>query len=206
MSEIMRLLKRDWPKLLLLAAIFILGIWSGEQLPKVNPKLAGDLKKEALEKFAEIARWMRQLPPGTEFLVIWVNNINASLTAVLFGILLPIIPLVFLLSNGLLIGLFQNMIQAESGISRFQYYISLVPHGILELPAFFIAVLLGIRFGLVPYRLIIHYLRTKEHLPLFKEVSREVRYYGALILIMLLFAAVIEVSISPLLISLWGGR
>ena len=56
MSEIMRLLKRDWPKLLLLAAIFILGIWSGEQLPKVNPKLAGDLKKEALEKFAEIAR------------------------------------------------------------------------------------------------------------------------------------------------------
>ena len=98
------------------------------------------------------------------------------------------------------------MIQAESGISRFQYYISLVPHGILELPAFFIAVLLGIRFGLVPYRLIIHYLRTKEHLPLFKEVSREVRYYGALILIMLLFAAVIEVSISPLLISLWGGR
>jgi len=65
---------------------------------------------------------------------------------------------------------------------------------------------LGIRFGLVPYRLIIHYLRTKEHLPLFKEVTHETRYYGVLILIMLLFAAVIEVTISPLLIGLWGRR
>ncbi len=206
MREVIRLLKRDWPKLLLLAAIFMLGIWMGEQLPKVNPKMAADLRKEALQKFAEIARWMRQLPAGTEFVVIWVNNISASLTAILFGILLPIIPLVFLLSNGLLIGLFQNMIQVENGLSPLRYYLSLVPHGILELPAFFIAVFLGIRFGLVPYRLIIHYLRTKEHLPLFKEVIRETRYYGFLVLIMLLVAAVIEVTISPLIIGLWGGK
>lgn len=206
MGEVVRLLKRDWPKLLLLAAIFMLGISAGAQLPQVNPKMAADLKNEAMEKFAEIARWMRQLPPGTEFFVIWLNNINASLTAVLFGILLPVIPLVFLLSNGLLIGLFQDMIQVENGIGPLQFYLSLAPHGILELPAFFIAVFVGIRFGLVPYRLIIHYLRTKEHLPLFKEVTREARYYGVLILVMLLFAAVIEVTISPLLISLWGGR
>lgn len=206
MGEVIRLLKRDWPKLLLLAVIFMLGIWMGEELPKVNPKLAGDLKKEAMEKFAEIARWMQQLPTGTEFFVIWLNNISASLTAVLFGVLLPIIPLFFLISNGALIGLFQNTIQIENGISPLQFYLSLMPHGILELPAFFIAVFLGIRFGLVPYRLIVHYLRTKEHLPLFKEVTRESRYYGVLILIMLLFAAVIEVTISPLLIGLWGGR
>lgn len=203
MGEVVKLLKRDWPKLLLLAAIFMLGILAGAQLPRANPKMAADLKNEALEKFEEIARWMRQLPPGTEFFVIWLNNISASLTAVLFGILLPVIPLVFLLSNGLLIGLFQNMLQVENGIGPFQFYLSLAPHGILELPAFFIAVFVGIRFGLVPYRLIIHYLRTKEHLPLFKEVTREARYYGVLILVMLLFAAVIEVTISPLLISLW---
>ena len=206
MGEVIRLLKRDWPKLLLLAVIFMLGIWMGEELPKVNPKLAGDLKTEALKKFAVIARWMQQLPSGTEFLVIWINNVVTSLTAVLYGILLPVFPLVFLLSNSLLIGLFQSALQIENGISPLQFYLSLLPHGILELPAFFIAVFLGIRFGLVPYRLIIHYLRTKEHLPLFKEVIHETRYYGVLILIMLLFAAVIEVTISPLLISLWGRR
>lgn len=206
MEEVIRLLKRDWPKLLLLAVIFTLGIWMGKELPKVNPKLAGDLKTEAMKKFVEIARWMQQLPTGTEFFVIWVNNIGASLTAILFGILLPVVPLIFLISNGLLIGLFQSTIQIENGISPLQFYLSLIPHGILELPAFFIAVFLGIRFGLVPYRLIVHYLRTKEHLPLFKEVTHETRYYGVLILIMLLFAAVIEVTISPLLIGLWIGK
>lgn len=206
MGEVIRLLKRDWLKLLLLAVIFMLGIWMGKELPKVHPKLAGDLKTEALKKFAEIARWMQQLPSGTEFFVIWINNVVASLSAVLYGILLPVFPLTFLLSNSLLIGLFQSTLQIENGISSLQFYLSLIPHGILELPAFFIAVFLGIRFGLVPYRLIIHYLRTKEHLPLFKEVIHETRYYGVLILIMLFFAAVIEVTISPLLISLWVRR
>lgn len=206
MGEIIRLLKRDWSKILLVAAIFMFGIWMGTQLPQLNPKLAADLKREALKKFAEIARWMRQLPSGTEFFVIWANNISASLTAILFGILLPFVPLIILISNGLLIGLFQNMMQVENGLSPFRFYLSLVPHGILELPAFFIAIFLGIRFGLVPYRLVIHYLRTKQHLPLFKEVIREARYYGVLILIMLFFAAVIEVTISPLLIGLLSGR
>lgn len=206
MGEIIRLIKRDWPKILLMAAIFMFGIWVGTQLPQLNPKLAADLKKEALKKFAEIARWMQQLPHGTEFFVIWANNISASLTAILFGILLPFVPIIILISNGLLIGLFQNMMQVENGLSPFRFYLSLVPHGILELPAFFIAIFLGIRFGLVPYRLVIHYLRTKQHLPLFKEVTREARYYGVLILIMLFFAAVIEVTISPLLIGLLSGR
>ena len=206
MGEIIRLLKRDWPKILLVAAIFLCGIWMGTQLPQVNPELAAELKKEALKKFAEIARWMQQLPRGTEFFVIWANNISASLTAILFGILLPLVPLIILVSNGLLIGLFQNMMQIENGLSPFRFYLSLVPHGIIELPAFFIAIFLGIRFGLVPYRLVIHYLQTKQHLPLFKEVTREARYYGVLILIMLFFAAVIEVTISPLLIGLLSGR
>ncbi|NLW46086.1 MAG: stage II sporulation protein M [Firmicutes bacterium] len=206
MGEIIRLLKRDWPKLLLIMALFTLGILIGEQLTEVNPKMAAEFKDEAMRKFEEIAGWMENLPPGAEFFVIWINNITASLATILFGLLLPIYPLASLLMNGVIIGLFQNMIQVESGLSPFLFYLSLTPHGILELPAFFIAVLLGIRFGLVPYRLILHYLRTKEHLPLFKEVTREARSYGILIVIMLLFAAVIEMTISPLLLRLLSGR
>jgi stage II sporulation protein M len=187
-------------------ALFALGVLTGEQLPEVNPKMAEELKAEAMRKFEEIAGWMKSLPPGAEFFVIWINNIIASLTTILFGLLLPIYPLTYLIMNGVLIGLFQNMIYIESGLSPFLFYLSLTPHGILELPAFFIAVLIGIRFGLVPYRLILHYLRTKEHLPLFKEVTREARAYGILIVIMLLFAAVIEMTISPLLLGLLSGR
>lgn len=206
MSEISRLLKRDWPKLLLVVALFMLGIMMGGQLPQINPKLAAELREEAMRRLEEIAGWMKDMPPGIGFAIIWANNVMASLYAILFGILLPIIPLLSLLMNGVIIGLFQNMIQVETGLSPFLFYVSLAPHGILELPAFFMSVLLGARFGLVPYRLIIHYLRTKEHLPLFKEVTREARYYGILIVIMLLFAAVIEVNISPMLLHWLSGR
>lgn len=206
MGEVIRLLRRDWPKLLLVTDLFMIAILIGEQLPQVNPDLAVELQKQAMQKFAEIAKWMKNVPPGAEFLVIWANNINASLTAILLGVLLPIIPLAFLLMNGVLIGLFQNMMQVENGLSPLRFYLGLAPHGIIELPAFFIAIFLGIRFGLIPYRLISHYLRTKEHLPLFKEVIREGRYYGILIVIMLLFAAVIEVNVSPLLLGLLSGK
>lgn len=206
MKEVVRLLKRDWPKIILVVALFSLGILMGEQLPRVNPAMAAELKAEAMRRFEEIAVLMKNLPPGTEFFAIWLNNLVASLTAILFGILLPIIPLFSLLTNGILIGLFQNTVQVETGLSPFLFYLGLAPHGILELPAFFIAVLLGVRFGLVPYRLVIHYLRTKEHLPLFKEVTREARAYGILIVIMLLFAAIIETTISPLLLGLLNGR
>lgn len=206
MSEIIRLLKRDWPKLLIIIALFMLGVMMGGQLPQINPKLAAELRDEAMRRLEEIARWMKDTPPGVEFVVIWANNIIASLTAVLSGVLLPVFPVLSLMMNGVIIGLFQNIIQVETGLSPFLFFVSLAPHGILELPAFFMAVLLGARFGLIPYRLIIHYLRTKEHLPLFKEVTREARYYGILIVIMLLFAAIIEVSISPMLLRLLSGR
>lgn len=202
MAKLVSLIKRDWPKLLLLASIFVMGIWIGEQLPRVNPKAASELREMAMERFKEIAAWMRRLPLGTGFLIIWVNNINASLTAILFGVLLPVMPLTFLIMNGVLIGLFQNIMELENGISPLRFYLSLAPHGLLELPAFFIAVFLGIHLGLIPYRLIIHYLRTKEHLPLIKEALREVGHYGVLIIIMLFFAALIEVSVSPLLLGL----
>jgi stage II sporulation protein M len=205
MEQVVRLIKRDWPYFLVIAGLFLLGIWLGERLPELSPQAAKLVEKAAMDRFSEIAKLMNGAPLWVEILVIWGNNIAASLTAVLTGILIiPVLPLFFLIGNGMLIGLFQRITATKTGLDLAHFYISLIPHGIFELPAFFIAVGLGIRFGLIPYRLIRDYSKTKTHMPYFREFVREARYYAALIVVLLLIAAIIEVAVSPVLMKQTG--
>jgi stage II sporulation protein M len=200
MEQLARLIKRDWPYFFVIAGLFLLGVWLGERLPELSPDAAKMVEKAAMDRFSEIARLVKNAPLWVEILVIWGNNLIASLTAVLTGILIVpgLFSVFFLMSNGMLIGLFQRVTETKTGLDLTHFYLSLLPHGIFELPAFFIAVGLGIRFGLIPYRLIAQYSRTKVHMPYFRDFFRETRYYASLIVVLLLIAAIIEVTVSPI--------
>lgn len=201
MEQLRRLIKRDWLYFVAISVIFFFGIWLGELLPELSPETAKELEKVVTERFTEIANLIKDAPLIMKILVIWGNNIAASVTAVLTGIIIiPVLPVSLLIGNGVLIGLFQRLIEVKSGITATQFFLGLIPHGLFELPAFFIAAGLGIRFGLIPYRLIWHYSRTGIRMPYFQDFLREARYYAVLILILLLIAATIEVTISPLII------
>jgi len=201
MNELLRLLKRDWPYFLIITAFFMVSVFLGARLPEIAPEVARNLEKQTLDHFSEIAKLMRDADLPSRIMIIWMNNIVASLTAIISGALLvPLLPLIFLMGNGLIIGLVQRMTAAQ-GLSIVRFYLALLPHGILELPAFFIAVYLGARFSLIPYRLIWHYAKTKEYRSFLKEFLLDFRYYALLFVVMLLVAAVIEMTVSPILVS-----
>ena len=201
MQEILRLLKRDWPFILLAALCFAVGIWAGENFPQWNPGLAQQAEKMVVDKFTLLAQYMKNAPLFMEILIIWGNNLSAAFMALVAGLLLPLFPLIMAFGNGLVVGLFQRYTELHHGVSLFNFYISLVPHGIFELPAFFLAVATGFRFGLIPYRLIRRYAKTKEHPPYFPDFLREMGYYGALIIGLLFIAAILESTVSPLLVK-----
>jgi stage II sporulation protein M len=141
-------------------------------------------------------------------LILWFNNLRASFIAVVTGIL--VIPsLIMLAVNGIGIGLIQTVTVAKIHITPWQFYMSVAVHGILELPAVFIAVGLGIRLGLLPFRALFHCIKNRNSEPSFvghywpslQEYISELKYYGLLIVAMLFVAAVLEITVSPLVVQ-----
>ncbi len=72
------------------------------------------------------------------------NNLQSALLGFLLGIFLGIFPVINAVTNGAVLGYVLARTQEVAGISQFW---RVLPHGIFELPAVFIALGLGIRFG-----------------------------------------------------------
>ncbi len=81
------------------------------------------------------------------FLFIFVNNAFVITLAVFLGVLFAFIPLLFLAVNGFVLGLVGAYVYPILGLEGL--ILSLAPHGIFELTAFFIASGMGIYMGLL---------------------------------------------------------
>ncbi|MBU0958840.1 MAG: stage II sporulation protein M [Nanoarchaeota archaeon] len=119
---------------------------------------------------------------------IFFNNLQTSFLAMVVGVLFAVFPLFAIVTNGYLLGFVSYLSVKAGGILVLW---KLLPHGIFELPAVFLAVGLGLRLGL-------YIFRTNER-P-FKEIIVEcLRVFLFVILPLLIVAAIIEVM---LLVSL----
>jgi len=76
--------------------------------------------------------------------LIFLQNSMASLIAIWLGPLLGIVPLLSAVSNGSLLGVLFSMVGAEGAAGLI---LLVVPHGVLELPAMFIAWGMGLWRG-----------------------------------------------------------
>ncbi len=202
MEEIKRLLKRDRYLLTVITLFFLISVLAGALLPKFYPDEAQQIIKFFAQHLRKIAEKIKHAPVGVQIFTIWFNNLSASITAIVSGVLIfP--PLLSLLINGVGIGAFQYYTQVHAKMGELQYYLSLAPHGIFEIPAFLLAVAMGVKFGLCLWRWFWHYFMQGENLPILREFFRELKYYGALMLVLLTVAAVIEITLTPQIMIFW---
>jgi uncharacterized membrane protein SpoIIM required for sporulation len=197
-QRIIILFKRDWALFLIMLLLFLSGIWLGEKLLQTNPHMAQSIEKVINNKFGSMKEWLKDMPFFAWILVIWFNNIVASITSFLSGIVL-IGPAFFIIYQGVILGVVKNLV-VTNHMSSARFYLSLTPHGIVELSAVFIISGLGIRFGLVVYRSLWRWFNGKDNEGLLNNFWAEIRDYSVLIIVMLFVAAIIEVTISPLLL------
>jgi len=198
LANIIKLVKRDWPVFVIMALLFGSGIWMGERLNQVNPSMAKLIEQVVLKKFSIMAQRLKHLPFFVWILAIWGNNLLVALVAFLLGIIV-IFPALIVLEQGVIVGLVQKLTEIH-GTSSVSFYLGLTPHGIFELPAIFIAAGLGIRFGLTIYRSLWYSLTNRESKKMLLDFIIELKYYAILVIALLTLAAVIEVTVSPLLI------
>ena len=107
----------------------------------LNHALFGDYIKNLL---AGVVKQTEGLNAGQMILFLFGNNVKSSLIGFTAGVAFGIFPIFTLLFNGYVIGFVSYFAAKETG---YLTLLSLLPHGIFEIPALLLSLSLGIKFG-----------------------------------------------------------
>lgn len=173
-------------------AIFTLGIVIGVaavyQMSALADHFAETLAK-FVETFAGMPRW--QLAGA-----IFLNNALKTLAAILLGTLLGIVPALFLLANGVALGVAVSLSLEARGL--WASLLSLAPHGVFELPAVFLGTSIGLMLGTQALqRLLGRPLDGTKS----SELADGLKYYTTVIVPLLLIAAAVEAFVTSALVA-----
>jgi len=113
---------------------------------------------------------------------IFINNIQSGFFGIVLGILLGLFPVLATFANGYIVGYVSSSAISSSGAISL---LSLIPHGIFELPAIFISFGMGLKFGTF-----IFYKDKIKHFN--KFFINSLRVFVFVVLPFLIIAAIIE--------------
>ncbi|SFX37483.1 stage II sporulation protein M [Thermoactinomyces sp. DSM 45891] len=127
---------------------------------------------------------------------IFINNLTACLMLIGMGVLLGIPTISSLITNGLLVGYVITVSSQETGISGWSlFFTKIVPHGIFELPAIFLAAALGLRIGISVFSSVVSLFKSANRTQTqveWKEIGQRLPLLLGLIVLLLLIAASVE--------------
>jgi len=107
-------------------------------------KVPESISNSLLNYFKELVEMTADYGALKMILFIFFNNLKASFLGMIFGIIIGLFPLFNLFGNGFILGFASKYSVSQNGfLSLFR----LVPHGIFELPAIFLALGLGLKLG-----------------------------------------------------------
>lgn len=135
--------------------------------------------------------------PLTVGVYIFFHNWQASLATALSGIWFPAMPVVGLLLNGILVGVVSDLVPNPTMLAA-----ALLPHGVIELPAFVLAGSAGIKLGVV-------FLRSFRNpapgkIEEFHRVVRQTLYLIIGLALLFFIAGFIEGNITPIVMRMAG--
>lgn len=188
---------RSW--FLIAAAVFLLCliIFSGRTVfsEPADQEITDLVLEEMIPLFATIIADNPLLGAA----LIFMNNMITMAQMLLLGAAAGISPLITLGINGALVGLTLSTAAREGADMLFMLGLGILPHGIFELPAFFICAGLGLKFG---YHCIASPLPGKTRFQSYRFIWKEAISVLPPVVIMLITAALIEIYVTPRLLEL----
>jgi|LGOV01.1.fsa_nt_gb stage II sporulation protein M len=163
-----------------------------------NPDLAYEFYNE-IEKIFQEKDILDQSGMGL-VISIFLNNISASVMIILLGFI-PFFyfPIFSMFSNGMIIGVMGAVFQLKD-IGLMPFAIGVLPHGVVEIPALVLSVVLGIN---ICQKLVLMIIRRKEKIK-FKFVLKEsFRIFLLWLVPLFAIAAFIEGFITPILLGVF---
>jgi len=184
-------LNRLSPYLKTSLTIFGSGIVIGLMIVSHFPELA-DKFESSVVGFVKSFRGLSKLELAA---AIFLNNTLKTVLAILLGSLFGIIPAVFLLGNGIALGVIFSVSVQMRGV--WLSLLSIVPHGLLELPAVFLGTSIGLMVG---SRVMKQFFRPPET-TIGSELVQGLRFFITVILPLLFIAALVEAFLTSALIT-----
>jgi len=167
------------PYILILALIFVTSFLVGT-LASVS------VRNDATRTFQLVADGYRGLAGGTLFFSLLFNNVIASIVVLVSGVLIGIIPILAIGSNGLLLGVLYRQTAEMQGYSNAA--LKVLPHGIFEISALLISASYGLWLGVM----VVRRMRGKESTILSVHIAHAFRRYFIIVFPLLIAAAGIE--------------
>lgn len=171
------------PFFLVSILFFVLGIFSGFFGTKNSPKEA----QQIIELLQQSFSFFFQFPAPLQIFLIFIFNSLKAFLILMSGFFLFFLPLSASFFNGVVLGIFSFYFRD----SIFSMILSLLPHGIFELPAIFLSVALGMKIN---YQ-ILKKIFTKK-VPLFFEIKKALFFFFRFVVFLFFIAAGLEILVS----------
>ena len=168
----------------ILSALFVASFLQGYAAAAQNQKEAEEILRQLFSEFEFIG----ELSSLEIFLFIFLNNSLKALLAIILGFFFGLVPLFFVLFNGQIIGIVVYVAGLETGAAA--VILSLMPHGIFEIPVFIISSGYGLWLGVKFYRKLFH----KEPFRIYFQ--KAIGEFFKILLPLFLLAAFIEVFLT----------
>lgn len=130
--------------------------------------------------------------------ILFLHNLSSTIQIMLFGLLLGLPALASAITNGAILGIVAFQLTQE-GMAPLPYLAAgILPHGLFELPAFFLSAAFGLKLG---YHVVFPapgQTRKETLRGIFREIASAFPYIFSLLLV----AAIIEVLVTPAIIQL----
>lgn len=179
------------PFLIAALLLFALGIIAGSLLAG-HSSFAGLKISESLGGFAQM---FINLPRPLLVLMIFANNAVKTLLVIVLGIVFAIVPVVFIVVNGVAIGVVLHLATESKGLAYSM--LAIVPHGLFELPG----VLSGAAIGVMLGSKAIKRLFRRSEFKVGSELSRALKIFVSIIVPLLLIGAITETYLTAAILG-----
>jgi len=179
------------PYLIASIVFFVVGAVIGAAVASRYPGLAdyfGDSVTGFLKTF-------RGLPKVQLAAAIFLNNSVKTLAAILLGLAIGIVPALFLVLNGVVLGVVFFLSSHSRGV--WPSLLTILPHGVIELAAVFLGTAIGLMLG----DFVLKRMLKKSDAKISAELGRALRFFSIVIVPMLLVAALIEAFVTTVIIG-----
>lgn len=184
----MYLLRLKNPIILLTASFLVSGIL-GYAYAALYPE-TGTL---IMEQFQGEFGWIIHLEPLYIMLLIFLNNAIKTFLALILGLAFGLVPSLFIMVNGFMIGVMIYVVQQTKGTLFF--LAAIVPHGVFEIPALIVSCAIGLHLGMQSY-----FALRGRNVDIKHEFRNAMYFYLRRVLPVLFVAASVETFITPLVI------
>jgi stage II sporulation protein M len=186
-KELIKLIKQFKIILIIILFFFTVSIITGYTAPLESQQLIIDLIKTQFEDIINA-------PDFEMFLKVMTNNIIASFIIIILGITI-VLPLAIIFFNGQILGIVAGHGVATGTLGPNPYaklLLTILPHGIIELPAIFLSTFLAILLGLKLF--FKHKILPKESI---KQVFKKFfKIYFYIIIPAIILAAIVEIFVT----------